>query len=73
MAYTRIVKVQKPVYPPDGAWLAYDEAQVHSVPFWPDEWLREAMGGRMKAYFTATWSDESGWIFKRRVKEVLHW
>jgi hypothetical protein len=54
---TITVKVQRPIYPPDGLWLVYDEHQKLAMAIPGQEvpaGLREAMGTRMKAYFEAT-------------------
>lgn len=72
MAITRIVKVQRPMVPANGDWLAFDERREHEEEFQPDAWMLEAMGARMQCYFMGTWSAD-GWIFKRRVKEKQNW
>ena len=70
---SRVVAVMRPmVVHDDDRWLVYDESGEHEDRIEPDAWLREAMGGRMKAYFVASPSAE-GWIFKRRDKRAHHW
>jgi hypothetical protein len=73
MAFTRIVRIQRPVVPADGPWLVYDEQRVHEQHQEPDPYMRAMMGGRMGAYFWATWSADRGWMIKRRVREKLNW
>ena len=70
----RIVKVQRPIVPPDGPWLVYDESGEICEQIKPTQWLREAMGGRLKAYFKAERSAQEGWKFKGRYKgPALYW
>jgi hypothetical protein len=72
MAKSRIVKVSRPVYPPDGPWRATDEQGEHDELLYPDQWLRESMGGRMWSYYYAIWSLDEGWQFVRRIKQQLY-
>lgn len=70
----RIVKIAKPVYPPDGPWRIYDETGDIDELIEPSGWLRDAMGARMTAYFKAERSVEEGWKFKARYKgPALYW
>ena len=69
---SRIVKIQRPVVPPDGDWLAFDEQEEHIEHFQPDAHMRETVGARMVTWWRATWSAE-GWIFKQRLKQNIHW
>jgi hypothetical protein len=69
---SKIVKVQRPVFPPDGPWLIYDEThEWEDKNFYPDGWMREAMGGRMQAFFLAQRTAE-GWLFRKRLKGDYH-
>lgn len=69
---TRTVKVQRPVFPPDGDWLVYDQLREHEDHFQPDQWMRETVGARMVTWWRATWSAD-GWIFKQRLKQNFNW
>lgn len=69
----RIVKVQRPIVPHDGPWLAYDEQHEHEDSFYPDQWMIDVMGARYKAYFTAVWSLDEGWQFVRRIKDQRYY
>jgi hypothetical protein len=74
MAFTRVVKVMRPIVPPDGPWRVFDQKLEHEELQEPTDWLREAMGGRMICFFVATWSADNGWTFTRRYKgKELHW
>ena len=68
----KLVKVERPIVPFDGLWRATDEAQEHSEEFEPDQWLRDCMGARMKAFVEAVWSAQ-GWQFRRIIRKDLHW
>jgi hypothetical protein len=76
MAFTRVVKLERPMvvaHGEDEAWRVFDEKRQHEELVIPDRWLRDAMGARMQAFFYATWSQDDGWQFKRRLKEWYHW
>ncbi len=60
---TKIVRVSRPVIPPDGPWRAIDAKGEHDDEFYPDDWMRSAMGARMVGYFRAVWSID-GWQFR---------
>jgi len=67
-----IVKVQRPLSPPDGPWLIYDRAEKHvdhvdarTIP----KHIRDAMGCDHKAFFKGAWSSVVGWGLSQRVKE----
>lgn len=65
---TVVVKVQRPMVPPDGPWLVYDRANLHvvSLPTIPHG-VRSQMGDDFKAYFHALWAD-GRWHIGNRVK-----
>lgn len=61
-----IVKVQQPLYPPDGPWLAYNEDRTVHLSFAPPADLVEKMGNRVKAYFEF---DIIGCVFHQIVED----
>lgn len=68
---TMMVKLQRPMVPPDAAWLIYDKNRqfnefiaVNDIP----SSVTAAMRNDLKGYFEATRSDEGRWIFGKRVK-----
>ena len=67
LSFTRTVKVRRPLAS-DGEeiWEVYDEARTHVDRIAPYPLLRDLMGARMTAFFVATWSQDEGWIIKRR-------
>ena len=74
MAKTRTVCVMRPlVSAHDDDWLVYDFEREHEVRFEPSGWVRECMGGRLKAYFKATWSLDEGWQFRKILKQNFYW
>jgi hypothetical protein len=76
MAFTRVVKIERTFMMSDGGeqiWRVSDEKHEHEETIIPDQWLRDTMGARMQAFFYATWSQDDGWLFKRRLKEWYHW
>lgn len=69
---TEIVKVQRPVFPPDAPWLIYDRDRKHmrevdsrAIP----QYVRDQMGDDMKAYFVGAWSGVVGWGLSNRVSD----
>jgi hypothetical protein len=73
MAFVRVICIQRPIIPPDGEWLIYDEAREHVESRYPSQFLRDLMGSRMRAFFKATWSVENGWVITRRIRKEQHW
>ena len=70
---TRVVKVTRAIYPPDGAWIIRDESGEIDEEIYPDSWLKEAVGNRPFCYFKAQRS-ANGWTFKSRYKgRPLYW
>jgi hypothetical protein len=66
-----IVKVQRPLNPPEGPWLVYGQGK-QNMRMVPDAKVpgsvRAAMKGHAKAYFRATWDRARGmWIVGERV------
>jgi hypothetical protein len=69
---TETVKVQRPLFPPDGPWLIYGRNHKHSreVPhFLIPDYVKKAMGDDKKAYFVGAWSSIVGWGLSSRVKD----
>jgi hypothetical protein len=48
-----IVKVQRPLFPPDGEWLIYDQRRSFKILMSPTQELLAMMGSDLKAYFQA--------------------
>jgi hypothetical protein len=72
---TEIVKLQRPVSPPNGPWLAYAQGsqkmRMISADRLPTHVI-EQMFGINKAFFEGTFDFENGWTFGRRV-EMQDW
>jgi hypothetical protein len=80
MAFTRVVKLERPMvvaHGEDEAWRVFDKKRQHEDIAYPNQWvrlngvpmmLREAMGANMEWWFDASWSQDEGWIFKRRLQ-----
>jgi len=74
MAVKKLVKICRPVYPPNGPWRCYDRERKHvDEDYEPAPWVREAMGARMEGFFRAIWSADEGWVIKRREPKMYHW
>lgn len=59
-----VVKVQKPIFPPNGLWLIYDEHQKHVTQVSYDTLDRNVRGSfkgtsKGKVYFFAEWDGEN--------------
>jgi len=61
-----IVKVQRPLYPRGGFWLAYNEDRTVEFLFSPEDELVAKMGNRPKAYFEL---DADARVFHRIVED----
>jgi hypothetical protein len=48
-----IVKVQRPLFPPDAPWLVYDQRRTFHVTMQPTAELLDMMGSDDKAWFRA--------------------
>jgi hypothetical protein len=75
MAFTRIVKIERPVSWAEGdeeLWRIFDEKREHAEEVAPDKYLRDWMGARMECFFHATWSKDESWIINRRAR-WQHW
>ena len=68
----RIVKITRPIFPPDGAWNIRDQTGEINEELWPDSWIKEAVSARPYAYFKAQRS-ANGWEWKSRYKGKLYW
>lgn len=67
-----IVKIQRPITPPDGPWLVYDGHRARRQLVEPADvppHVKVAMGDAHRAYFKATWSPPGGWVFTKRVAD----
>lgn len=70
---TRIIKITKAVFPPDGPWRIEDKTGEINEEIWPDAALKEWMGGRSWATFYAEKHTAEGWRIKRRYRGTLYW
>lgn len=69
---TETVKVQRPIFPPDGPWLMYDRDRKHVVEVDAraiPQYVRDQMGKDHKAYFVGAWSSIVGWGLSERVSD----
>ena len=66
-----IVKVQRPLYPFDAPWLAYNEDRTVTFEFTPKPALIRKMGKRVKAYVELELSDDG--IIVHRIVEDQPW
>jgi hypothetical protein len=64
-----IVKVQLPIVPFGGPALIYDKAREHRQERRLDQDEEQKMCGRMKAFFSAWWSDATGWVLLSRAND----
>lgn len=58
-----IVKVQRPLSPPDGPWLVYDESREWMLYLPPDDVppeVKRTMETQVKAYFEAATTHKNG-------------
>ena len=70
MAYTRIVKIERPVVSQGGElWRIWDKARLHEDWVEPTKYWQDLMGARMIGYFRATWSEDEGWKIKQRMAQ----
>lgn len=63
-----IVKVQRPVMPPSGPWLVYDQRRKNMQQFEPDIGTKNKMGDDYKGYFRANFT-HGKWHIGDRVKD----
>ena len=69
---TEIVKVQRPLMPPDGPWMIYGKGRKHQTLTPADaipKHVKDAMGTDYKGYFKGAWSSVVGWGLSERVKD----
>ena len=66
-APTQVVKVQLPISPDVQEALIYDQHREHQQVRKLDEGEQRLMGGRLKRFFNAWWSDATGWVLLGRV------
>jgi hypothetical protein len=67
-AQTQVVKVQLPIEPAgEQVALIYDAHREHEQMRALDEEEHRLMGGRLKRFFNAWWSDATGWVLLGRV------
>jgi hypothetical protein len=68
----RLVKVSKPIIPPDGPWLITTQDGSVAEAIQPDERLRELVGGRMVSFYKAERTAD-GWKWISRWKGRADW
>jgi hypothetical protein len=70
-----VVKVQRPLSPPDAPWLIYDNKMRHVEHRHPSlipHHVHKVMASSPKAYFSADWSsDNHQWILRAEAKPRL--
>lgn len=67
-----VVKIQRPIIPPDGPWLVYDRRKKHVQEFAESRvpiFVKAALGDDLKGYFRGAWYAVDGWLFGERVED----